>query len=245
MLISSSKSRCWERCGAVLVHRFLCEGNNGMNYNSRKLFSVAVVIAPLPAWHSAGETYKSAGVFPDLNVRKKVKLDETWGETSDCLILTRRSQEKHVDVGNILNTSSPSFYLHGSRKGIFIKRSNMIINNTNISISTLLISLKIFKTAHPHSSMTLEITWRWSGGHRWIFISSLSQDHTVGGRPVWMKGRLQNQHSEEESGHYSETCNTVCVNQAGCCPTKKQHIINIHISIVTLNINTRAYIHTK
>lgn len=162
MLISSSKSRCWERCGAVLVHRFLCEGNNGMNYNSRKLFSVAVVIAPLPAWHSAGETYKSAGVFPDLNVCKKVKLDETWGETSDCLILTRRSQEKHVDVGNILNTSSPSFYLHGSRKGIFIKRSNMIINNTNISISTLLISLKIFKTAHPHSSMTLEITWRWS-----------------------------------------------------------------------------------
>lgn len=58
-------------------------GSQITNYNScctsgldpTSYLIVAAVTALLSAWHSGG-TYKSAGVFPDLNVRKKVKLDE-------------------------------------------------------------------------------------------------------------------------------------------------------------------------
>lgn len=79
MLISSSKSRCWERCGAVLVHGFQRATTARITtptLDPTSYLIVAAVTALLPAWHSGGETYKSAGVFPDLNVCKKVKLDE-------------------------------------------------------------------------------------------------------------------------------------------------------------------------
>lgn len=61
MLISSSKSRCWERCGAVLVHRFQRATTARITtptLDPTSYLIVAAVTALLPAWHSGGNIQK-------------------------------------------------------------------------------------------------------------------------------------------------------------------------------------------